>query len=81
MLNKVENIGAKGEIAHHEQFHLWPQFFNYRLLLLRQNTSAGEKWLTKGLILQTVYVGVNNQNELKGCHNFLFPGYMKTVQK
>ena len=27
MLNKVENIVAKGWIAHHEQFHLWPQCF------------------------------------------------------
>ena len=27
MLNKVENTVAKGEIAHHEQFHLWPQCF------------------------------------------------------
>ena len=27
MLNKVENIVAKGEIAHHEQFQLWPQCF------------------------------------------------------
>ena len=27
MLNKVENIVAKAEIAHHEQFHLWPQRF------------------------------------------------------
>ena len=25
MLNKVENIVVKGEIAHHEQFPLWPQ--------------------------------------------------------
>ena len=27
VLNKVENIVAKGEIAHHEHFHLWPQCF------------------------------------------------------
>ena len=27
MLNKVENIVAKGEIPHHEQFHLCPQCF------------------------------------------------------
>ena len=27
MLNKVENIVAKGEIAHHEQFLLWQQCF------------------------------------------------------
>ena len=29
---------AKGEIAHHEQFHLWPQCF--------QKSSAGGKGLT-----------------------------------
>ena len=28
LLNKVENIVAKGEIAHHKQFHLWPQYFH-----------------------------------------------------
>ena len=27
MLNKVENIVAKGEITHHELSHLWPQCF------------------------------------------------------
>ena len=27
MLNKVENIVAKGETAHYEQFLLWPQCF------------------------------------------------------
>ena len=27
MLNKVENIVAKGEVVHHEQYHLWPQCF------------------------------------------------------
>ena len=27
VLNKDENIVAKGEIAHHEQFHLLPQCF------------------------------------------------------
>ena len=27
IVKKVENIVAKGEIAHHEQFHLWPQCF------------------------------------------------------
>ena len=32
VINKIENIVAKGEIAHHEQFHLWPQCF--------QNSSA-----------------------------------------
>ena len=26
LLNKVENIVAKGEIAHQQQFHLWPQY-------------------------------------------------------
>ena len=27
LINKVENIVAKEEIGHHEQFHLWPQCF------------------------------------------------------
>ena len=27
LLDKLENIVAKGEIAHDEQFHFWPQCF------------------------------------------------------
>ena len=27
MFNKIETIVAKGEIAHHEQFLLWPIYF------------------------------------------------------
>ena len=28
-----ENVVAKGEIAHHEQFHLWPQRFQLYLTI------------------------------------------------
>ena len=34
LLNMVENIVAKAEIAYHEQFLLWPQCF--------QNSSAAD---------------------------------------
>ena len=40
---------ANREIANHEQFHLWPHFFQKRLLLLRQNASAIGKGLTTTL--------------------------------
>ena len=47
---------AKGEIAHHEQFHLWPNVFKSRLLLLRQYVSAGGKGLnTHGHLLTCLY--------------------------
>ena len=43
IVNKVENIAAKGEIAHHEQFILWPQCFQNCLPLLHQNASTTGK--------------------------------------
>ena len=46
MLNKVENIVAKGEIAHHEQFHLWWQCFQKSSAASASNASAGGKGLT-----------------------------------
>ena len=55
MLNKVENIIAKGEIAHHN-------VFKGRLLLLRQNASAGGTQLNSGL----------NRIPLYFIHNFIY---------
>ena len=31
----IENILEKGEIAHFEQFHLFPQFFPYFFIVLK----------------------------------------------
>ena len=47
-LYKIENIEAKGEFAHHEQFILLPQCF--------QKPSASGKGLTKQLIVRQNYV-------------------------
>ena len=38
--NKVENILSKGEIAHHEQFSLLPQYFQSRLQQRHQKASV-----------------------------------------
>ena len=40
MLNKIENVVAKGEIAHHEQFHLWPQCFQKSFIFGLTNLSG-----------------------------------------
>ena len=44
IVKKAENIVAKGEIAHHEQFHLWPQLFQKSSAAI---ASAGGKGLIK----------------------------------
>ena len=62
LLNKVENIVAKGEVAHHEQFHLWSQVvFKRRLLRLRQNASVCGKGLNSSI--GGTYVNVLNGDE------------------
>ena len=45
MLNKVENIVAKGEIADHEQFHLWPQCFQNSFAANASKCVCMWKWL------------------------------------
>ena len=40
ILNKVEDILANGEIAHYEQFLLWPQCFKSRLQQRRTSESV-----------------------------------------
>ena len=42
----VENIEGKEEIAHYEQFLLFPQCFKSCLLLMRQNENLWSKGLT-----------------------------------
>ena len=37
---KLKTIVAKGEIAHYEQYHLWPQCFKSRLLQSCQKASV-----------------------------------------
>ena len=39
MVNKVENIEAKGEIAHHEQIQVWPQYFQ------KSSAAIASKWV------------------------------------
>ena len=45
MLNKCENIVAKGETANHEQYHLWPQCFQMSSAAIVSKCAGG-----KGLI-------------------------------
>ena len=41
---------VKGEIGHHEQFHLWPQSFQNSSAAIAQNVSAGVKGLKQAFL-------------------------------
>ena len=42
---RVENIFAKGETAHYEQFHLYVTVLMIRLLQMRQHVFANREWI------------------------------------
>ena len=70
LLNSIENIVAKGEIAHCEQFLLLQQFFNNRLLQVSE-TVCMWKWVNPFphmTILQQTNLNVFYQ-KIENLHN------------
>ena len=47
LTDQVDNFVGKGEIAHYEKFHLFPQCFKSCPLLMRQNVYLWSKGLTQ----------------------------------